>query len=139
MERLTIDQAIAHAQEVAETRTDLCDECRQEHEQLAKWLTKLKAYNDAEQDGQLVVLPCKVGDEVWTNFAMSGWYFRDKDRPYHARVVFVGLNDSDKMGRGLINVMYGKHDYMMQFSFADIGKSVFLSREEAEAALKGGA
>lgn len=97
---------------------------------------RLKELAQAEKDGRLVVLPCKVGDTVWTNFAMSGWYFRDKDRPYHARVVFVGLNDSDRMGGGLINVMYGKHDYMMQFSFSEIGKNVFLVREEAEAALK---
>lgn len=99
----------------------------------------IKELLQAEQDGRLVVLPCKVGDTVWTNFAMSGWHFRDKDRPYSARVVFVGLNDSDKMGGGLINVAYEKHGYMMQFSFSEIGKFVFLTREEAEAALKGGA
>lgn len=90
----------------------------------------------AEKDGRLVVLPCKTGDEVWTNFAMSGWYFRGKDRPYSAKVVFLGLNNSDDMGGGLINVMYGKYNHMMQFSFSEIGKTVFLTREEAEAALK---
>lgn len=96
---------------------------------------RLQELVKAEKDGRLVVLPCKVGDKVWTNLAMSGWYLRDKDRPYSARVVFVGLNDSDKMGRGLINVVYGKHDNMMQFSFSEIGKTVFLTEEEAEGAL----
>lgn len=98
--------------------------------------SRLAELAQAEKDGRLVVLPCKTGDEVWTNFAMSGWYFRGKDRPYSAKVVFLGLNNSDDMGGGLINVMYGKYNHMMQFSFSEIGKTVFLTREEAEAALK---
>lgn len=99
-------------------------------------LERVQEIAQAEKDGRLTVLPCKVGDEVWTNFAMSGWYCRDKDRPYSAKVVFVGLNNSDDMGGGLINVMYEKHNNMMQFTFSDIGKTVFLTREEAETALK---
>lgn len=39
---MTIEEAIAHAQETADTRSDLCDECRDEHRQLADWLTELK-------------------------------------------------------------------------------------------------
>ena len=99
-------------------------------------LARAKELAQAEKDGRLVVLPCNVGDTVWTNLAMSGWYFRDKDRPYSAKVVFMGLNNSDEMGRGLFNVAYEKHNYMMQFSFSDIDKIVFLTPEEAEAALK---
>ena len=83
----------------------------------------------------VTVIPVKVGDTVYTNFAMRGWYFRDKDRPYSARVCFIGLNDSEEMGGGLFNVVYGRHNNMMQFSFSDIGKSVFLTKEEAEAHL----
>lgn len=44
---MTIDEAIAHAQETADTRTDLCDECRKEHRQLAEWLTELKQLRDS--------------------------------------------------------------------------------------------
>ena len=39
---MTIDEAIAHAKETADTRTDLCDKCREEHRQLAEWLKELK-------------------------------------------------------------------------------------------------
>ena len=39
---MNIEEAIAHAQETANTRTDLCDECRKEHSQLAEWLKELK-------------------------------------------------------------------------------------------------
>ena len=39
---MTIDEAIAHAKETADTRIDLCDKCREEHRQLAEWLTELR-------------------------------------------------------------------------------------------------
>ena len=39
---MTLNEAIKHAREVAENRTDLCEECRAEHEQLAEWLDELK-------------------------------------------------------------------------------------------------
>lgn len=35
---MTLDEAIIHAQEVADTQKDLCVKCRQEHQQLATWL-----------------------------------------------------------------------------------------------------
>lgn len=39
---MTLDEAIQHAQDVADNRTDMCDECRAEHLQLASWLRELK-------------------------------------------------------------------------------------------------
>ena len=36
-----LHDAIEHARDVAENRTDLCDECREEHEKLANWLQEL--------------------------------------------------------------------------------------------------
>ena len=39
---MTIEEAIAHAQQAADTRNDLCDKCREEHRQLAEWLKELK-------------------------------------------------------------------------------------------------
>lgn len=93
---------------------------------------KLGAYEDAEEQGLLLRLPCKVGDTVWTNCRMQGWYFRLKDAPYRTEVVFVGLNNSEEMGGGLFNVEYENHGHMMQFNFSDIGKTVFLTKEEAE-------
>ena len=38
---MTLDEAIKHARDTAENRTDLCDECRAEHKQLAEWLEQL--------------------------------------------------------------------------------------------------
>lgn len=42
---MTIDEAIEHAREASE-REDLCDGCREEHQQLAEWLEELKDYRD---------------------------------------------------------------------------------------------
>ena len=59
--RMTIDEAIAHAREVAEEKyndgflchanpddgkLDECVKCSQEHEQLAEWLEELKTYRE---------------------------------------------------------------------------------------------
>ena len=40
-------------------------------------------------------LPCDIGDMVYTNCRMQGWYFREKDKPYKAKIVFIGLNVVD--------------------------------------------
>jgi hypothetical protein len=85
---------------------------------------------------RFIELPCAVGDTVYTNTAMQGWYYRDKDRPYSAKIVFIGLNNSEEMGGGLFNVEYEKDGNMLQFRFSDIGKTVFLTKEKAEKALK---
>ena len=44
---MTLKEAIAHAVEVAETRTDLCEECRGEHYQLARWLSELEDFRSS--------------------------------------------------------------------------------------------
>ena len=63
MSRLTIEQAISHAIEVAEKNKANCErntivipnrwisdaQCAEEHEQLAEWLEELKRYKDLEE------------------------------------------------------------------------------------------
>lgn len=92
---------------------------------------RLKEYEDLEEQGKLMKRPCAVGDTVYTNCSTQGWYFRKEDRPYAAKIVFIGLNGIDDY----INIDFGD-GHMLQFKFSDIGKAVFLTREEAEAALK---
>ena len=82
----------------------------------------------AEQDGRLVVLPCKVGDRV-----------------FHVRRVTQA--EAKRMGaptrhRGIVyyedRPFAIKEKLCTKSDYAQIGKTVFLTREEAEAALKGG-
>lgn len=91
----------------------------------------VEAVADYLIDNNVVALPCKVGDTVYTNTSMSGWYMREKDKPYRAEVVFIGLNSAD----GFMNVVLGS-GRMLQFNFSQIGSLVFLTRETAEKALK---
>lgn len=104
-----------------------CNEC-QMHVDVA---VKLCEYEQAEDDGLLVRLPCKVGDTVYSNNSIAGWYMRKKDRPYKAKVIFIGIN-------GVTNFMNVEYDSgrQLQFKFSDIGETVFLTLEEAERALK---
>lgn len=92
---------------------------------------RLKEYEDLEEQGKILKLSVAVGDTVYTNCSMQGWYFRKKNQPYAAKVVFVGINGADNY----INVDFG-NGHMMQFNFSCFGKTVFLTREDAEASLK---
>lgn len=49
---MTLDEAIEHASE-ASHREDLCEECRAEHAQLAKWLVKLRARRQVKKEKSL--------------------------------------------------------------------------------------
>ena len=42
---MTLDEAIIHAEEIADSK---CDKCGQEHRQLASWLKELKEYKERE-------------------------------------------------------------------------------------------
>lgn len=88
-------------------------------------LSRLAAYEDAEEQGSLVILPCKVGDTVWSRdvepwTVVSVEWFSRKVTQLHCK--------SPVTGRGM-TFSVGKRS---------IGKTVFLTREEAEAAIRGG-
>ncbi len=123
---MKLSEAIKHCKE----RID-CSECGKEHKQLAEWLGKLKHYEDLEAQGRLIEMPCYVGDTMYADYSMQGWYIHRKNRPYEAKVVFIGINGVDNF----MNVELGEGK-MLQFRFSDIGKKVFLTKSEAETALK---
>lgn len=72
-----------------------------------------------------------IGNTVYTNYSMQGWYFKKENRPYEANVTFIGFNGVDNY----INVDFG-NGHMFQFKFSDIGKTIFLTKLAAETALK---
>lgn len=61
---MTIEEAIAHAQETADTRTDLCEECRDEHRQLADWLTELFKLCEENDTLKTEIMAVKSGSDV---------------------------------------------------------------------------
>lgn len=72
---------------------------------------RLKAYEDAEEQGVLLRLPCKVGDKVYC--IRSSLDF-----------------ENGKIQREVIVVKFGLE------MLCDIGYAVFLTKEEAEQALE---
>ena len=45
--KMTLDDAIIHAKELSESQS-VCEDCREEHKQLAEWLEELKRNKDKE-------------------------------------------------------------------------------------------
>ena len=100
------------------------------------WEIRLDRLNEAvdlikvKDEGRLEKLPCKVGGTVYANFSICGDYLREKDRPYPCEVVFIGLS-----GEPFMHIQF-PNGRVFPVKFDKIGKTVFLTREAAEAALK---
>lgn len=98
-------------------------------------VSQLKEYKGLEEQNRLLKLPCKVGDMVWDI---------DFGRPCGYEVTgfsFGSLNDDDWEEEKVLDkvvVYYTNSNGSITGTFAvsEIGKNVFLTREEAEAALK---
>ena len=91
----------------------------------------------ADKAGQLVVLPCKVGDRVWVTRAYGKPF--DAPREGHVRK-FVVHDDELVFLEALIWMDLGEGKKEYGYRTESFGKIVHLTREEAEAvlALKGG-
>ncbi|MDE6908637.1 MAG: hypothetical protein K2P21_10835 [Lachnospiraceae bacterium] len=96
---------------------------------------RLAEYEDLEEQNQLLKLPCAVGDIIWDI---------DFGRPYSYEVTgfsFGSMNDDDWEEERILDqvvVYYTNSNGSITGTFAvrEIGKTVFLTREEAETALK---
>lgn len=91
-------------------------------------IEKLAAYEDAEEQGLLLWLPCKVGDKLYriTPYAkepiITTHVLQINIKQFFNEKIIVRIDVMDKMGESC-------------YFLDDIGKKVFLSREEAEAKL----
>ena len=83
--------------------------------------SRLRGLAEADKDGRVVVLPCKVGDGLWTFCS----------HPVEQVYSFTVTDISTLNGRTLLNTSRcGVMDAR------DVGKTVFLTREEAKKALQ---
>lgn len=90
-------------------------------------LEKLADYEDLEEQGLIVRLPCKVGDTVYVptrNFVSE----------LRITLVSIDTNDMAMYFSWLLNS--GIYPNLDGFSGYELGKTVFLTREEAEKKLK---
>ena len=84
--------------------------------------SRLRELAEADKDGRCVVLPCKVGDTVWR-------IIRDGE-PHITRDEVRDMYFADDM-TPCVELVGGRVTFTEKF-----GKTVFLSREEAEKALR---
>jgi len=101
---------------------------------------KLAAYEDDEEQGLLLRLPCKVGDTVYVVTSPFN-VFDDieydenmKEEVYEAYVSSVSFYKSGEQYR--IYAKATNHFIGVYFRKCDFGKTVFLKKSEAEAKLK---
>lgn len=93
---------------------------------------KLATYEDLEEQGLLVRLPCKVGDMVWDNdFGYPESYeIKAFSYGYCDSYVEPGIGIEDE-----IIFYYENYTHSISitgaFPMSEIGKTVFLTREEA--------
>lgn len=93
---------------------------------------KLAEYEDLEEQGRLISLPCKVGDTV---YYFEGSYYKNiKDW----KIVSIKVTEFNikvnRSGKLLPLAMIANGT---RYPMSSIGKTVFLTKSEAEAKLKG--
>ncbi len=84
-------------------------------------IDRLRELAEADRGGRLVVLPCKVGDELWTFCS----------HPVEQVYSFTVTDISTLNGRTMLNT-----SCCGVIDARDVGKTVFLTRVEAEKALE---
>ena len=92
-------------------------------EYVKNWLLddRLRELAEADKDGRVVVLPCKAGDELWT------FYNYPDEQVYSFTVTDIStLNRRTMLNTSRCGVIDAR----------DVGKTVFLTREEAVEALE---
>lgn len=111
-----------------------CDIPPRECQYISDALEKLAKYEDLEEQGRLVILPCKVGDTVWDN---------DYGRPCAYTITAFSFGECEEyicepVTKKETVFYYANSSGSITGSFAEseIGKSVFLNKSEAEAKLE---
>ena len=93
---------------------------------LADALDKLNDYEDAEEEGRLIILPCKPGDEVYCFFYLSD------ERIQKTEVKRIEIMNSVMGSKRYIVEPVGRRGCLFKYYDGDFGKTIFLTREAAE-------
>ena len=89
-------------------------------------INKLAAYENLEEQGLLIKLPCKFNENTV--------YYIDKSKNLHyGYIEEVRINEFNTK----YTYINSDNEWDIQFIKGDIGKTIFLTREEAEKALEG--
>ena len=110
---------------------DYAEDCECPH--LQKMKEKLAHYEDLEEQGLLLKLPCKVGDKLY-----KPYYFNRKAKGIDTIVVnnMVVEFDSEEGDRAYIVGHYENTNCGVDADFSEIGEVVHIHKAEAEKALE---
>ena len=89
---MTLDEAIIHAKELSENQS-VCNDCREEHKQLAEWLEELKRNKDKECETSARQMFEALGYEFekeYTSDGVNDTYRYDKC--FHVDSIIFDLN-----------------------------------------------
>lgn len=145
MERLTIDEIIEHCNRNSKNyeRNVPLDVLQSqpltnttklywEHKQVSEYLKELKQYRDLEEQGRLLKLPCKVGDVVYAYCGEFGILEYDVDSIVIDKHITYQCSAYSEPIRDCPSECLDE----IEPDISDFGKTVFLTKSEAEAKLK---
>ena len=94
-------------------------------------LTRVRALAEADKAGRLVVLPCKVGDTVYVINRHLGQIFANT-------VISISVGNSTDLKNYIRTKWVGEkgNESIRKWTLRQVGRYVFLTRKEAEAALE---
>ena len=96
--------------------------------------TKLKEYEDLEEQGRLIKLPCKVGDTVWQIMVVG---VQGKNIKYGIfKAVVTKISVDYQMNFLLSTITEDEERYRNEVTSTAIGDTMFFTKSEAEAKLK---
>lgn len=99
--------------------------CEPDDEEIEAVYHKLRKYENLEEQGRLIKLPCKVGDIVY-GISMG-------------KIISLTVNEISifcMKGEKIINAKCQNNDEFRNYVEREFGKTVFLTKSEAEAKLK---
>ena len=134
MERLTVDEMLECLGEYAD---------HESAKQLIAMIEELKQYKAAEEQGRMIIFPCNKGDKIYE-------FYREcvecrlevretpEDIISTRRVRYFGYDGDEAYiyASQALPVRLFNNDEPFCIPVSEIGKTVFLSYEEAEAKLK---
>ncbi len=86
---------------------------------------RLAELENSIEDGEIVRLPCKVGDTVYYETFINNGIDSVGVQPHQVKSIYTSITTSNFSGYGYTTV-----------ALAEFGKTVFLTKDEAEEKLK---
>ena len=110
-----------------------CSRCDKPNDWKSECVKKLAEYETAEEDGRLVVLPCKPWDKVYQLFVTDVIDKKLIYKIFQAKVTQITI---DRFRTIFSFETLDENKYKSDLTMESFGETVFLTREEAEKALK---